>query len=372
MKTWGRVVGTAAWFAALVGLAQLGLAAATGAVHLSDAHETIDTWSSQLVWLVWFAGLSVLAGTVAGAVAARHHLPGAGLGARVASAFAAAIGTAAALAPALLQARRAQLPSGDPVFLAAVTMGVGTAIGLLAAIVVLSHRSFGWNTIATIAVGWLLFGASVGLEPDAAPQLGVVHTDGSLGNSLVPFALPVIAGLIGIATSFTARRQDHHRAVVAISGSVGPALIGFAYAIAGPGQGDYQHRPWLAAMIAVGAGLLGSLIVGVWPSRSDEPELRPERPVRPIRPDGTTITAEIPVSERDAEHVGWVSGLTDSSGDRPMPPRQRRSSESSARDSALRSLRRDEPTADLPNPALTESTTESLPPTSRRPRHGKP
>lgn len=330
MKTWGRTVIAAAWFAALVGLAQLGIGTATEAVRLQGVYDHMDFWSSQLVWLVWYAGLSVLAGTVAGVAAARRDTPSPGLGLRFSAALAASLGAIASIGTVLLQVRQARILSGNPLLIVGITVGVGAAIGLLAAIVVLSHKSFGWNAVSMIVAIWLVFGASAAFAPYDPPQLGVLGISGStLGSKILPYALPMLAAAIGVVTGLIARSKGHHRAVLAISGSIGPALVGFAYAIAGPGTSDYQHRPWLAAMIAVGAGLLGSLVVGAWPQRSEAPSV-----VRPTRPDGTTTTAEIPIAERDTDYVGWVSGLTEPV-EKPLPSRQRRSGgESSPRDTA--------------------------------------
>lgn len=324
MRTWGRAIGTALWFAAFAGYAQLGVATATGAVRLDGVYDHMDFWTSQLVWLVFFAMQAALAGTMAGLWAARLDGAAPGLGVRFTAALSAAVAAAASVGTVLLRTRSAEIRVGDPVLLAGVTIAIGAGLGLLTAIVILTHRAFGWNAAATVVAVWLVFAASVALAPHDGARLGVLTTaagQAGTGERTVQFGPPIAAALIGLCTALIARAKGHHRAVVAISGAMGPSLIGFAYAVAGPGEADYQHQPWLAALIAVGAGLLPSVAVAAWPRRTDEVGT-PRR----ARTERGVITAEIPITDRDTEYVGWVSGLTDPAN-KPLPPRQRRSTE---------------------------------------------
>jgi hypothetical protein len=314
MKTWLRAAGTGFWFAALLGLAQLGALAATRGITLVDAaYDRPDPWTAQLVWFAWATLTSVVGGTLF----ARRGVETTGLGLRLGATFGATLGAGVGVAVALYQVRNAELPIGSPLLLAGATIAIAAAIGLLATIVIHSHPAFGWNATTVIGVLWLIFALSAALAPHDQPRLGVLIISGSTApTALLPVLTTAIAGVIAVIS----RWVGHHRVMVALSGAMGAALAGFAYAIAGPGDGDYQRQPWLAALIAVGASLLISVAVSAWPSRRSPMVKREYR-----RANGTTKTAEIPITERDTDYVGWVSQLTEQ---QPITdttvPRQRR------------------------------------------------
>ncbi|NUO57174.1 MAG: hypothetical protein HOV71_03400 [Hamadaea sp.] len=253
-------------FAALMGAGQVGVATVLDVLRLDGTYADNDAWAAQTVFLGWFAVIAVVVGT---AVGARTY----GLGLRVSAAVAAGVGGAAGTALALLPARHAQIPNGDPALQAGLALVIGAAAGLVFAFAMLSARSLAWSTGAYALVTWGLIAGGVAKSADEPPRLG-----GLAGLGLSPavvddaqlFGLPVIAALLGVVVALTARLRHHHRLAVALSGAAGPATVALAYAIVGPGSSDFQKLPWIAALGAVVTGLVASVIVALPPRREPE------------------------------------------------------------------------------------------------------
>ncbi|HET6211616.1 MAG TPA: hypothetical protein VFE14_01955, partial [Micromonosporaceae bacterium] len=152
--------------------------------------------------------------------------------------------------------------------------------------------------------------------------------------------LPVMVGttvLVAVAIAGYARWIGEHALAGAASGLAGPALVAAAYLVAGAGisadRAD-QQRPWLASLVAVGAGLAASTLVAVVRrKRAVEDDTEPADELTPDTPARTRPVPPPAAPLREDEYVGWVSGLRGSPTEKP-----RRDSEP------------DDPTEQLPRP----------------------
>ncbi|MFY1673282.1 hypothetical protein ACN27G_25495 [Plantactinospora sp. WMMB334] len=278
-RTWGRVLLAALLVGIVGGAGQLGIAYGLGLVRFDRpfAASTVNQWPAQLAWVSWFAMVAaVLGGMLADRLARRYALPTA-LGARAAIAAVAALG-ALAVAPLCMQpARTAQLASADPVTTTGVAAAIGAGIGFLAALAALSLRPVAWNIAAVTGAAWFLAIVSVlpslgPADPLPAVRLGGVDPSWlSAGTSqrLAVVAMPALALVAGALTGALARWCERPVPVVASCGVAGPAMLGLAYVVAGRGEQTdaYQAAPYWGALIAVGAGALGSVLAATlrWP-----------------------------------------------------------------------------------------------------------
>lgn len=281
-RTWVRVLLAALGVAALTAAGQLGFAYGLGVVRFARVFDVAADarWAALLAWMTWFAVVAAIAGAAGGALAARRSgLPTATVGPRLALAGAAAVG-ALTVAPLSMQpARAAQLASGDPVLTAGLAAGLGALAGLFAALAMLSQRPVGWNIIVAVGGVWLvtLLSVAPSLGPtDPLPdvRLGVLDPaslSGAARARLAVLTMPALALVAGVVSGGLARLRAYPTLTAAASGAVGPGLVTLAYLAAGSGGADaYQAGPYWGALIAAGAGALGSVLASVvrMPTRS--------------------------------------------------------------------------------------------------------
>lgn len=357
-RTWGKVLLTALGVGALAGAAQLGIAYGLGILRLARTFEggVENRWSAQLTWVGWFAMVAAIAGAIAAERLGRRHGHATTAASRRALAAVAGLGATAVAPLCMYPARAAQVLSVDPVLMAGLTTGLGAAAGALAAVAVLTHRAISWNVVAITAAGWLLALVSVApslgsTDSPPAVRLGVLDPawlDIGLGQRLAVVTMPALALTAGAVIGAIARWRAHPVMPAAASGAAGPALLAVSYFAAGPGtlSDTYQAAPYWGALLAVGAGALGSVLATVArvPLRGGQagvlmPDgLPPDRQsggatgepahdggdAGDPRPDesafdataatspGDRVTrhgAETPVPDRDANYVEWVTAL---------------------------------------------------------------
>jgi hypothetical protein len=292
LRTWSRVLLTALGMAAAAGAGQLGFAYGLGIVRFARGFlaGAEHHWPGQLAWVAWFAMVATVVGAVAAErVAARHELRLA-LPGRAGVAAVAALG-AAIIAPLTMQpARVAQIaPAINPVLTVGLTAVLGAIAGTFAATAVLSARAAAWNVAALTGAVWFL--ALMSVAPSLGPQdalptvrLGVLDLPSlapGTTRALALIGIPGLALVAGAATAGIARWQGgHHPIVMAVCGAAGPGMLGLAYLLGGPGEASEQTAPYWAAIIAIAAGLLGSVLLAVVPApgAAPAPALDPDRP----------------------------------------------------------------------------------------------
>jgi len=248
-----------------MGAAQVGVVTVLGVLRLDGEYADSDAWVAQTTFLAWFAVIAVAVGTAVGARPA-------GLGIRVSAAVAAGLGGAAGTALALVPARHAHIPNGDPRLQAGLALGIGAAAGLIFAFALLSARALLWNATAYAVLTWGLIAGAAG-RSENPPHLGGLAGLGlspDLVHSSQLWGLPVLAAVLGLLVALAARLRGHHRLAVALSGAAGPATVGLAYVIAGPGSSDVQKLPWIAALGAIVTGLAASVLVAIPPRRQPD------------------------------------------------------------------------------------------------------
>jgi hypothetical protein len=280
-RTWTRATLTGLAAGAVVGAAALGVAYGLGIVRLARTFDAGagDQWNAQLAWLSWFAMLAAIAGAATADRAARRcgHTPG--VGTRILLALCGGIGAGAVVPLSMQPARTAQLAqSGDPALMVGLAGGLGAVAGVLIAVAALSLRPLAWHVAAVAAVVWLAGLAAVAgrldpADPVPAARLGVPQWTAQPHEYVDMLSMPVLTWLLALLVAAVARARRQPAPVIAISGTAGAAPLALAYLIAGPGSngetGD-QLAPYLGALIAVPAGLLGSLLVALLPRRDRE------------------------------------------------------------------------------------------------------
>lgn len=273
---------TALTVAAFVGAGQLGVAYALGILRWNQAFTgpAEHLWEAHLAWAGYITALSVAAGGLGGRRAIRRHDLRDGFGAWIPIALAALIGAALTVPLVAVPAGAAEVPVPvDPALNAGLAAGLGTAVGFFAALALLSARPVAGGMIATAVWVWLLAVVSAGgwLAEKSTPngqRLGVLDLPVLTDRVTQDLVLPVMAGvavLTGAAIAAYARWLGEHPIAVAMSGLAGPALVASAYLVAGPaGPALDRREPWLAALVAVGAGFAASLLVTLPRRRSAE------------------------------------------------------------------------------------------------------
>ena len=122
-----------------------------------------------------------------------------------------------------------------------------------------------------------------------------------------------------------ARAYGAGRFGVALSGLGGPAVVAGAYLVAGPDGGAAQYEPYLASLIATGAGLIASVLVAMPGRRGSKPE-RPTIDVGSLRAlsgdvvspaPGFAMAGPPPTSWDDSIEYGAPYGVDD-----PRPSRR--------------------------------------------------
>jgi hypothetical protein len=357
LRIWGRVVLTAVGAGALIGAGQLGVAYGLGIVDLdrSFGADAGNQWNAQLAWVSWFAVLAAVGGAAAAERVARRHQFTPGVGTRILVALLGGVGAGAVIPLSMQPARGAALAqSVDPALVVGLAAGLGAVGGILVAVVALSLRPLAWHLATVAGVVWLAALAGVGryLGPDDATpwiRLGVPQWTVQVGETdrlVEMLGMPVLALLAGLLVAAVARGRRKSGLGVAVSGMAGATTLALAYLIAGPGTNNDtadQMAPYLGALIALPAGLLGSLLVTVISGRGRgrdkdretakadgrapatdtvEPtnilpplakESRPQAaapptqwPASAIPPQRARATAAAP---RRDDHAAWVSGL---------------------------------------------------------------
>src|SRR2546430_1258946 len=164
----------------------------------------------------------------------------------------AAAGGAAVILPLVIRPAGASHPAegGDPRLAAGLAAGAGLLVGIAAAFATLSVPTVSGSVVTTVIWLWLaaLISAAATLGGGASwanARLGLLPARGIW----VPLALIVPAVLIALAVAAIARFGGSDATAVGVSGLAGPALVGIAYLIGGPGGGSETsaYRSALAA-----------------------------------------------------------------------------------------------------------------------------
>ncbi|MGK5680807.1 hypothetical protein [Actinoplanes sp. URMC 104] len=269
LRTWARLIGAAFGAAALFGAGQLGLAYGLGILSFSRAVDVTarDEWTTQLVWVAWFA----MTAAASGGLAARSRLPKrAGAATRLIAGIAAGLGAATIVPLTMHPARGAQITGVHAVFVVGACAVLGSAAGIFAAYAALGRSAARWNLVALSTTVWLLAIVSIGpsLRSGTTPvvRLGVLDASfvpDALAERVALVTMPAVALLCGLAGGLAARRAKLSTVAIALAGLPGPALLTLAYLIAGPGDGRFQQMPYWGAMTAAGAGVLGSVLTAL-------------------------------------------------------------------------------------------------------------
>jgi hypothetical protein len=191
--------------------------------------------------------------------------------ARIAAAVSAGVGSSIAVGLAWLPAMAAKPPvSVHPELLVAMTAGTAIVAGIVIALAALSVPAIAGGVRAAVAWVWLV-GIGSGVagylthKPYAPPRLGVVDAPSAIPVAWWsgPYLMIAIAVILGAGVAAVARWAEASRLGIALSGFAGPAVVASAYLIAGFGYGPRQLDPYRAALIAVGAGLVASVLVAI-------------------------------------------------------------------------------------------------------------
>ncbi|MFK3981205.1 hypothetical protein ACI2K4_12595 [Micromonospora sp. NPDC050397] len=368
-RTWGRVLLVALGVGVLAGAGQLGFAYGFGIVRFARTFDstTASHWTAQLTWVSWFTMVAGVVGAVIADRLARRYDYRPTVATRAALAGAAALG-AGAVAPLSMQpARAAEVASVDPVLATGLVATLGAVVGLVAALAALNWSPISWN-IALLTGGiWLLALISVmpslgPTDPLPAVRLGVpdpAWLGAGTTQRLAVVTMAALALVAGAISGAVARFRKHPTSVVASTGAVGPALLALAYLSAGTGGSadKYQAAPYWGALVAVGAGALGSVLAAVmrWPLTAETARPTPLEPTeilrrvheeQPVRDSGPaeTTTAPPPGVRADRPTDAWATHPTETwtapaasgtADDQPVIPTsipgQRRPSEQTTR-----------------------------------------
>jgi hypothetical protein len=295
VRTWANTLGVGAGAGLLAGAGQLGIGYGLGILRWDQPFPTGEPWHAQLTWVAFFAGVAVVAGGYAGEWYARRSRLVPTLGVRVALALVSAMGAAVTLPLCIRPAGLAHpAEGGDPRLSVALTGVAGLLVGIIAAFAALSVPAVSGSVVATVLWMWIaaLISAAYALGGGASwanSRLGLLSTHGIW----VPLALFAPAVLIGLAVAAIARFGGSDSRAVGASGATGPALVGFAYLIAGPGSGS-GGSAYRWALVAIAAGGTVSVLVAVArrPAGRTAPAPAPT-PAAPI--------AELPLGPEPAE-----------------------------------------------------------------------
>ena len=265
---WFRMIVSAAVVAAVVVAAQLGAGEALGILQWAGPHDD-RAWITLLTWVAFSYAVAVLAGALIGRGAARRRRGRDGFGTRVAASLVAAAGAAAVIGLAWLPAREIRPPvNANPGLVISITAGAGVLVGMVLALLALAARAAAAGLLTTVSWVWLLAVAAavVGLttgEPYPVPRVGMPDAPSLIPPSdwTGPWMIVVAAAVLGLAVAGAARWRGASRLSVGFSGFGGPALVAAAYLIAGPGEG--QGGAYLAALLAIAAGLAASAMVAI-------------------------------------------------------------------------------------------------------------
>jgi len=274
VRTWANALGVGAGAGLLAGAGQLGIGYGLGILRWTRDFPTGAPWHAQLAWVVFLASVAVIIGSLAGSWQARrlHLAPSAGL--RVALAFAAAVGATVILPLVARPAAMSRLAeTGNPRLAAIIAATVGLLIGIVIATAVLAVPPISGSVVATVLWVWIaaLISAAWTLGRGASwatAELALLPA----GGVWLPVTLLGPAVLIALAVAAIARFGGSDLRAVAVCGVAGPALIGLAYVIAGPGGGS-QTSAYRFALFAACAGFAVSALLAVVRRRRRKPAL---------------------------------------------------------------------------------------------------
>ncbi|SCF04777.1 hypothetical protein GA0070607_4847 [Micromonospora coriariae] len=297
-RTWRNLLLTALGMGVLAGAGQLGIAFSFGIVQLTSAPTgaTVNQWPAQLVWVGWFAAHAAVAGTLVTARLARRYGVLGNTGRLVAVAATAALGATVVVPLCIRPAQAAGSFSVDPILAVGICATLGALVGAGAAIAAVVKPPLGWNMAVVGGVVWLL--ALVSIVPSLATagplpavRLGVLEPaglDAGAAHRQAILILPAVALLIGAATGGLARWRGHPPLVSGATGMAGMVLVAFVYLTAGPGDAvdRYQITPYYGALLAVAAGVFGSVAAALlrWPLLPRTDEARVVEPADVLRP----------------------------------------------------------------------------------------
>src|SRR6266545_5603017 len=297
VRTWANTLGVTVGTGLLAGAGQLGIGYGLGVVRWDRDFPTRGPWHAQLTWVAFFAIVAVVAGGYAGAWQARRARQAATIGLRIAVALTAAVGALVVL-PLVVRPAAASHPpeGGDPRIAATLTVVAGLLVGVVAAFAATSVPAVSGSIVATVLWLWiiaLISAASTlgGGASWASARLGLLPAEGVW----VPVTLLVPAVLIALGVAAIARFGGSDARAVGASGVAGPAVVGLAYLIAGPGGGS-DGTAYRTALLAIAAGVVVSAAVAM-------ARRRPARPAPAAAPAGPTdeTTAAGPSDETTAE-----------------------------------------------------------------------
>jgi hypothetical protein len=258
---------TAALFAAVLALVQVGAAEWTGVTTLTDTFFAGgDRYVAlQMSLVAWFCAVS----TVISVTAAAHRFGLRGL-LRRALPVAAAIGTLAVLP---LIAARANDNIGAQATRAAV---LGAIAGAVASFIVSGRPRVGIGVALHAALVWAAGGLASGLVWNTATVFaGMVEffeldaledrLDSAIGDAapeMLPFAAVVVL-VAGVFAGWLARRGTPRRQAVQAA-VTGPLLAAVMYPLGGLEMQNAEAAPVVAltALVALGAAALGARIAG--------------------------------------------------------------------------------------------------------------
>ncbi|OLE25137.1 MAG: hypothetical protein AUG44_16875 [Actinobacteria bacterium 13_1_20CM_3_71_11] len=308
VRTWANTLGVGAGAGLLAGAGQLGIGYGLGILRWDQPFPTGEPWHAQLTWLAFFAGVAVVAGGYAAEWYARRSRLVPTLGVRVALALVSAVGAAVILPLTIRPAGLAHpAEGGDPRLSVALTGVAGLLIGVIAAFAALSVPAVSGSVVATVLWMWIaaLISSAYTLGGGASwasARLGLLSTHGIW----VPLALFAPAVLIGLAVAAIARFGGSDSRAVGASGATGPALVGLAYLIAGPGSGSGGSGggAYRWALVAVAAGGAVSVLVAV--ARRPAPRTATPKPT-PAAPIAEVPLGPEPEQEAPTEVLTPVS-----------------------------------------------------------------
>jgi hypothetical protein len=298
VRTWANTLGVGAGAGVLAGAGQLGIGYGLGILRWDQPFATGEPWHAQLTWVAFFAGVAVVAGGYAGEWYARRSRLVPTLGVRVALALVSAVGAAVILPLCIRPAGLAHpAEGGDPRLSVALTGVAGLLVGVIAAFAALSVPAVSGSVVATVLWMWIaaLISAAYTLGGGASwanARLGLLSTHGIW----VPLALFAPAVLIGLAVAAVARFGGSDSRAVGASGATGPALVGLAYLIAGPGSGS-GGSAYRWALVAIAAGGAVSVLVAV----ARRPAPRAAAPAPALAPTPAPPVTEVPLGPEPAE-----------------------------------------------------------------------
>ena len=281
VRAWVKLIWNSLGVAAIAGAAQLAIAQALGIIRWDATYPADDPagWSALLTWIAFIYAVAVLGGAAIGRRALRRPTKPDTVPARIAAALSAGVGASIAVGLAWLPAKAARPPvSVHAELLVALTAGAAIVAGIFLALLALSLPPIAGGIRAAVTWIWLAgIGSAIAgyltYRPYSPPRLGVIDAPSVVPVAWWsgPYLMIATAAVLGIAVAAVARWAGARRIGVALCGLAGPAVAASAYLIAGPGVGPEQREPYRAALIALGVGLIASMLVAIPAPRHRKP-----------------------------------------------------------------------------------------------------